>query len=91
MMVDRGFLLRGRVQGVGFRWWTRQTAEQLGVVGTVKNLRDGSVEVMARAEAEAMERFAHRLRQGPPSARVDEVEEIEAALPDQAGSFHIER
>lgn len=89
-MSERGFLLHGRVQGVGFRWWTRKTAERLGVVGTVKNLSDGSVEVMARAEEEAMERFATKLRTGPSMARVERVEDVTCTLPDGIDAFRIE-
>lgn len=90
-MSERGFLLHGRVQGVGFRWWTRKTADRLGVVGTVKNLPDGSVEVMARAEEDALARFADKLRQGPSVARVEDVEELPCRLPDGIDSFRIER
>jgi len=80
----RGFRLTGRVQGVGFRWWTRRTAEELGLRGTVRNCRDGSVEIHAEGGDDAMESFARRIRSGPSAARVDEVEEVEAkaSLPD---------
>ncbi len=87
--VDRSFVIRGRVQGVGFRWWTRQTAKALGVVGAVENLPDGSVRVTARAEGETMARFADKLRQGPPLARVEKIEETPAELPSGLGSFTI--
>lgn len=90
-MVDRGFVLKGRVQGVGFRWWTRQTAERLGIVGTVRNLPDGTVEVMARGDAEAVERFADKMRAGPSVARVDEVREVAASLSEKVDTFAIER
>lgn len=89
-MVERGFLLKGRVQGVGFRWWTRKTAEELGVVGTVKNLPDGTVEVMARADEPTMDRFADKLRQGPSVARVAGVEEVAAKLSTSVDRFTIE-
>lgn len=89
-MDERGFLLHGRVQGVGFRWWTRKTAERLGVVGTVKNLSDGSVRVMARAEKEVLDRFADKLRKGPSMARVETVEKVRCRLPDDIDAFRIE-
>ncbi len=89
-MVDRGFLIRGRVQGVGFRWWTRSLAHRLGVLGTVKNLRDGSVEVMARADEEAMAEFADQLRHGPPAAMVEEIERVATSLRNDVSSFSIE-
>ena len=76
---------------MGFRWWTRKTADKLGVVGTVKNLDDGSVEVMARGDTDTLEVFADKLREGPPTAAVSEVEEVEARLPEELGSFRIER
>lgn len=75
---------------MGFRWWTRKTADRLGVVGTVKNLSDGSVEVMARAEEEIMDRFADKLRQGPPMARVENVEDVTCTLPEGIDAFRIE-
>lgn len=75
----KGFRLTGRVQGVGFRWWTRRTAEDLGLRGTVRNCRDGSVEIHAEGEQGAMDTFSRRLRSGPSSARVDGVEEVEAS------------
>lgn len=90
VMVERGFLLKGRVQGVGFRWWTRKTAEELGVVGTVKNLPDGTVEVMARADQPTMDRFAYKLRQGPPVARVADMQEIASKLSHSIDRFTIE-
>jgi acylphosphatase len=89
-MVERGFRLKGRVQGVGFRWWTRKTAQELGVVGTVKNLPDGSVEVMARAEEPVMDRFAAKLRRGPSVARVAEVELVAPKLTESMDRFTIE-
>lgn len=88
--VDKGFVIRGRVQGVGFRWWTRQTATRLGVVGTVENLPDGSVRVEARADEDAMKGMADKLRTGPAMARVDEVVEVPVALPPELNSFTIE-
>ena len=88
--IDRGFLVRGRVQGVGFRWWTRQTAVALGVVGTVENLSDGSVRVAARAGERTIQEFADKLRSGPALARVDEVEEVPVRLPSDLDAFTIE-
>lgn len=88
-MVERGFVLEGRVQGVGFRWWTRKIADRLGVLGTVKNLPDGTVEVMARAEESVMERFADMLRNGPASARVTGVREVAPKLSDDVDRFSI--
>lgn len=68
-------LVSGRVQGVGFRHFTRKQAEELGVVGTVANLPDGRVEVEVAGEAEAVEELRRRVRQGPRFADVRDVEE----------------
>ena len=81
--VQRGFTVRGRVQGVYFRAWTRGMAQELGVRGWVRNRPDGSVEAHGAADAETMREFQARLGVGPGSARVDEVEVIssESDLP----------
>ncbi len=55
---QRGFRVRGRVQGVGFRWWTRRKASDLGLRGTVRNRPDGSVEVHVAGDVETLEAFA---------------------------------
>lgn len=72
-----GFRIHGRVQGVGFRWWTRRTAGQLGIAGSVRNLSDGTVEVRAAGPAEAMREFESRLHRGPPSASVERLARFE--------------
>jgi acylphosphatase len=74
MRIARRFLINGRVQGVGFRWFAQSVASREGLHGWVRNLPDGHVEAMAEGEAEAIERFERALRHGPPAARVDEVE-----------------
>jgi len=80
-IVRRGFLVRGRVQGVGFRWWTRRVATQLGLRGTVRNRLDGSVEVRAEGPRDSVDRLREVLRQGPPGARVTAVEEFDVTGP----------
>ena len=65
--------IRGRVQGVGFRYWTQSLARRLDVKGAVRNLNDYSVEVTAEAEERILEHFVSQLREGPPHARVDEL------------------
>ena len=74
MIVARHFILSGRVQRVGFRWFTLEAAQREGMTGWVRNLPDGRVEILAEGESEALERFERAIRQGPPGARVDEVE-----------------
>lgn len=83
--LQRGFRVRGAVQGVGFRWWTRRTAQDLGVGGTVRNCPDGTVEVRACAREGVLEEFARMLQQGPPGAVVRSVEAfpVEGELPSR--------
>lgn len=80
--------VRGRVQGVGFRWFAREAAERLGLSGWVKNLPDGDVETEAEGPPEALARFTAELKSGPPYARVDGVEEVEVP-PEGGRSFEI--
>lgn len=75
----RRYTIRGRVQGVGFRYFTQQLGSQLGLVGWVKNRADGSVEAHAEGLAEKLAAFRAGLEQGPRLARVDEVHEAPAA------------
>jgi acylphosphatase len=79
----RGYRVIGRVQGVGFREWTRRTAERIGLVGSVRNRPDGSVEVQAAGSEDALGRFEAMLEKGPPLAKVDRVEPLspEPAMP----------
>ena len=74
--VGRGYLVQGRVQGVGFRWWTRGMCRSLGIGGHVRNLPDGTVEVQVIGPAEAVAELERLLWKGPPAARVDEVRVI---------------
>jgi acylphosphatase len=78
--VARRFVISGRVQAVGFRYFALETAEREGVHGWVRNLPDRRVEALAEGDAEAIERFERALRHGPPGARVDHVE-VEDRLP----------
>ena len=74
MIVARKYTIGGRVQRVGFRWFAIEAASREGVTGWIQNRPDGTVEVLAEGEAEAVERFERDIRRGPGSARVDEVE-----------------
>ncbi|MEJ2856253.1 MULTISPECIES: acylphosphatase [unclassified Saccharothrix] len=67
--------VRGQVQGVGFRWWTRARALELGLVGSASNLRDGRVEVNAEGPKEACDGLLDALRSGRTPGRVDSVVE----------------
>jgi acylphosphatase len=65
--------VRGRVQGVGFRWFVRQRAQSLALAGWVKNLGSGGVEIVASGTEPAIDELLAALRQGPPGAIVSEV------------------
>ncbi|CAL9438402.1 Acylphosphatase [Nocardiopsis dassonvillei] len=67
--------VRGHVQGVGFRWWTRSRALELGLVGAATNLADGRVEVVAEGSRQACEELLERLKGGGTPGRVDSVVE----------------
>ncbi|MFW5695820.1 MAG: acylphosphatase [Alkalispirochaeta sp.] len=81
--------IHGRVQGVGFRYHTQMTARSLGVVGWVKNRRDGSVEVRAEGDESTLAEFQRYLHQGPPSARVDRVDVQPVEPTDQYRTFAV--
>jgi acylphosphatase len=65
--------IRGRVQGVGFRWFVREHARALALAGWVRNLGDGSVELVASGPDDALRELLSLLKEGPPGARVHEV------------------
>jgi acylphosphatase len=71
-------LIRGRVQGVGYRWWARTQALRLNLDGWVRNRRDGSVELLAVGRVRDVERLFDLCRHGPPAAKVMSVERFEA-------------
>ncbi len=70
----RRYLIRGRVQGVGFRWFVLKRARHLGLGGWVRNRPDGAVELEAQGSARLLEDLEAALSSGPPSSQVDEVE-----------------
>jgi len=76
--------IEGIVQGVYFRWHTREKALALGVKGWVRNLADGSVEVMAEGESEPLQKLVEWCHHGPPEAI---VRHVEARWEDWAGRF----
>ena len=77
-MTAARFFVEGRVQGVFFRASAKQQAQALGVRGYARNLHDGRVEVLAVGDVQAVERLEEWLKHGPPHARVDRLERIEA-------------
>jgi acylphosphatase len=86
----RRFVVRGRVQGVGFRWFVEREAHILGIGGWVRNNADGSVEVLAQGTRDQLLGLRSRLREGPRAARVDGVEESEAKPAAGMSLFRIE-
>jgi len=92
MLTSRRFVISGRVQGVGFRYFVQSAAVRESIRGWVKNLEDGRVETAAAGEPGAMERFERAIRQGPPASRVDRVEVDETyplSTQDKMPGFHI--
>jgi len=86
----RRFLVRGRVQGVGFRWFVEREAHLLGIAGWVRNNADSSVEVLAMGTRDQLAGLRSRLRECPRAARVDDVEETEAKPISGLNTFRIE-
>jgi acylphosphatase len=74
MRLARRIIVSGRVQGVGFRYFAQAVASREGLHGWARNLPDGRVEISAEGDREALDRFEHAVRHGPPGARVDDVE-----------------
>jgi acylphosphatase len=87
-MAARRFLISGRVQGVGYRYFAERSAHETGVTGWARNLDDGRVEVHANGTKTQLEDFEGRLRMGPRFADVRSVESSEAAVLELSG-FHI--
>ena len=85
----RRFLVRGRVQGVGFRWFVEREAHILQITGWVRNNPDGSVEVLAVGTPQQLAGLRTRLQEGPRAARVDNVNESEADPVSGLNSFQV--
>lgn len=79
------YLVEGRVQGVGFRWFVLSAARSLELNGWVRNLADGRVEVYASGDAKRLKQFESLLSEGPPRADVRTVTAQQAALVSAAG------
>jgi acylphosphatase len=86
------FLIRGRVQGVGFRWFVHREAADLGLRGWVRNTDAGEVEVVAAGDAETIAELRAELRKGSRGSRVDAVieHELTEAEGESLGAFEIE-
>jgi len=89
MRSVKRFVISGRVQGVGFRYFVQSVATREAISGWVRNLDDGRVETAAAGEPDALERFERAIRQGPAGARVDHVT-VDDTFPMAGGAgFHI--
>lgn len=88
--IARKFFIRGDVQGVGYRFFAQRVAARHQVVGYVKNLDDGRVEVLAEGPAPNVEAFKHELLTGPRFSSVDHIEEINLDVAGSYSSFRIE-
>ncbi len=86
------YLVKGRVQGVGFRWFVHREAAEIGLRGWVKNTDDGHVEVVAAGDAEQIAELREALQQGSRGSRVDAVIEhdLEENEAEKLGPFEIE-
>lgn len=88
-MAAYKYLVSGRVQGVGYRYFVRREADALGVSGFAKNLPDGRVEVVGEGPDEALSEFEVRLRQGPAFAHVVSLERSVIGPRGGDPGFHI--
>jgi acylphosphatase len=88
-LTRRRFIVAGRVQGVGFRWFAQRWAERLGLRGWVCNREDGTVESEAEGPQPAVAEFERRMRAGPAGAQVDAVEATERKAEGGPPSFDI--
>ena len=88
----RHFLVRGRVQGVGFRWFVQREASELSLSGWVRNTEEGEVELVVSGDAEGLEELRRSLEKGPRGSRVDQVLEHALAESEAEGlaAFRIE-
>ncbi|MFN7984024.1 MAG: acylphosphatase [Vicinamibacterales bacterium] len=89
MRLARHYIIHGRVQGVGFRYFVERQANVEGIHGWVRNLPDGRVEIHAEGERESLERFEHHIGHGPSRARVDSVDRTDAAVTAHDAGFSV--
>ena len=91
MEAARRFIVSGLVQGVGFRYWALKRAQERDLVGYVRNLHDGRVEIIAEGSVESLDAMRDDLRVGSGTSKVGDVEESALAPSDRYTSFTIER
>ncbi len=86
-MIARQLVIRGRVQGVGYRMAMTEAAAALGVTGWVRNRRDGTVEALVQGDDAAVERLLAWCRRGPPGAHVTGITNVEPEVDPAADDF----
>ena len=89
MLVGRRYIVKGRVQRVGFRFFVEDAAQREGIQGYVRNQHDGSVEIVAEGDLEALQRFEMAVRRGPSGARVEDVDTIEVEPSSRFAGFRV--
>lgn len=88
-LAARKYWISGRVQGVGFRFFAEREGKSLGLRGYVRNLADGRVETYAIGDEKSLKKFKRLLSEGPGSAHVTRIEELEEPLDDHYTGFQI--
>ena len=89
MAICRRFIVSGRVQGVGFRYFAIRAARRVGVAGTVRNLPDGTVEAIAEGSETALNEFRSELERGPSYGHVSQVDETDLPSTGRYSSFDV--
>ena len=89
-MVARLFIINGEVQGVGYRYFALRAAARHDIVGTVRNLPDGRVEVIAEGDRDAMDEFKKELATGPRSAHITSIEETDIPVTGRFRDFRVD-
>lgn len=89
MVEAQQLIISGRVQGVGYRFFAKARADELSLVGWVRNLHDGRVEALAQGASADLAKFSELLGQGPTRAKVDRVEARKIGLQESLKKFDI--
>lgn len=90
-MASLHVVVTGRVQGVGFRWFVRETARRVGLAGWVFNRPDGAVELAAEGDEESIALLRRAVRTGPPGAEVEDVRDGEGDVDPMTKPFSVRR
>jgi acylphosphatase len=89
VLVARRYVVKGRVQRVGFRMFVEDAAQRENIRGYVRNQHDGSVEIVGEGDSDALLRFEMAIRRGPLGARVDDVETVDLEPSNRFASFRV--